>query len=68
MNSQVGKHMINWIRNLFKGKLIVIPLTTDGVKNGLWVECRKGDKTYKKLVKIYGKPLPTEIETKPYEE
>jgi len=64
----VGNHMINKILNWFKKKPIIIPLTTNGKENGLWVECYKGDDTYKKLVKIYGKPLPKQIETEPYEE
>jgi len=51
--------------NWFKKKSIIIPLTTNGVKNGLWVECYKGDDTYNKLAKIYGLPLPEVIETLP---
>lgn len=51
-------------KNLFRKKLI-IPLTTNGKENGLWVECYKGDDVYKKLVKIYGEPLPKTIETEP---
>jgi len=42
-----------------------IPLTLRGKENGLWVECYKGDEIYKKLVKIYGEPLPKTIETEP---
>ena len=60
--------ILKWIKGIFKKEPIIIPLTTNGVKNGLWVECFKGDNTYKKLVKIYGLPLPKEIETVPYEE
>lgn len=67
MKSQVGNTM-NWIKNIFKKKPIIIPLTTNGVKNGLWVECFKGDETYNKLVKIYGEPLPKQIETVPVKE
>lgn len=52
------------MKNWFKKK-IIIPLVTNGKKNGLWVECYKGDDTYKKLVKIYGLPLPKQIETTP---
>jgi hypothetical protein len=59
--------MMSWIKNIFKKK-IIIPLTTNGVKNGLWVECYKGDDIYKKLVMIYGEPLPKEIETVPVKE
>jgi hypothetical protein len=58
--------IINWFKNLFKEELIIIPLTTNGKENGLWVECRKGDETYVKLIKIYGLPLPKTIETEPY--
>jgi hypothetical protein len=57
--------MKNWIKNIFKKKPIIIPIITNGVKNGLWVECFKGDETYIKLVKIYGLPLPKTIETIP---
>ena len=53
------------IFNLFKKKIIKIPLTTNGVENGLWVEYYKEDDTYKKLVKVYGLPLPKTIETIP---
>ena len=68
MKFVVGNHMINKILNWFKKKHIIIPLTTNGEEIGLWIECYKGDDTYKKLVKIYGKPLPKQIETKPHEE
>ena len=33
-------------------KKIIIPLVRNGVKTGQWVECYKGDDTYKKLVII----------------
>ena len=56
--------MINWIRNLFKKK-IIIPLVRNGVPTGQWVECMKKDDTYKKLVIIYGEPLPKQIEVVP---
>ena len=39
----------------------------DGKPNGQWVECFKGDDTYKKLVTLYGEPLPKQIEVKPIE-
>lgn len=55
------------IFNIFKKK-IIIPLTTNGKENGLYVECYKGDDVYIKLVKIYGKPLPKTIETIPHEQ
>jgi hypothetical protein len=57
--------MINWIRNLFKKK-IIIPLVRNGVPTGQWVECYKNDDVYKKLVIIYGEPLPKQIEVVPY--
>lgn len=60
--------MINWVKNIFKKETIIIPLVRNAVKTGQWVECYKGDSTYKKLVKIYGLPLPTEIEVVPVEE
>jgi hypothetical protein len=53
--------------NLFRKK-IIIPLTTNGVENGTWIEIYKNDKYYKALVRAYGKPLPTTIETVPVEE
>lgn len=46
-------------------KLITIPLVRNGVKTGQWVECYKGDITYNKLIKIYGEPLPKQIEVEP---
>jgi hypothetical protein len=58
--------MIERLLNLFRKK-IVIPLTTNGVKNGTWIECYKNDKYYKMLVQRYGLPLPTTIETVPVE-
>ena len=66
MNFVVGNIMLNWIKNLFKKKLIIIPLVRNGVKTGQWIECRKGDDIYKKLVEVYGEPLPTQIEVVPY--
>lgn len=54
--------LFNWFK---KKQPIIIPLTTNGTKNGLWVECYEGDDTYNKLVKIYGLPLPQTIETTP---
>ena len=52
--------------NIFKKKPIIIPLVRNGVKTGQWVECYKGDDTYQKLIKIYGEPLPKQIEVVPY--
>ena len=51
--------------NIFKKKPIIIPLVFNGQENGQWVECFKGDDTYKKLVMLYGEPLPKQIEVKP---
>ena len=51
--------------NIFKKKPIIIPLVFNGQPNGQWVECFKGDDTYKKLVMLYGEPLPKQIEVKP---
>ena len=53
--------------NLFRKK-IIIPLVRRGVPTGQWVEIYKNDKYYKALVRAYGKPLPTTIETVPVEE
>ena len=61
MKLQVGKHMINWFR-----KKIIIPLVRNGVPTGQWVECYKNDDIYKKLVIVYGEPLPKQIEVVPY--
>jgi hypothetical protein len=58
--------MIKKFFNLFKKKPIIIPLVRKGVKTGQWVECFKGDDIYKKLVMLYGDPLPTQIEVEPY--
>lgn len=58
---------MNKILNLFRKK-IIIPLVRNGSPTGLWVECYKGDSIYKKLVIIYGKPLPKQIEVEPYKE
>ena len=60
--------LIKKFLNFFKKKPIIIPLVTKGKPNGLWVECYKGDDVYKKLVKIYGEPLPKTIETEPVTE
>ena len=60
--------MINWFKNLFKKKPIIIPLVRKGVKTGQWIECYKGDDIYKKLITVYGEPLPTQIEVVPYNE
>jgi hypothetical protein len=54
--------MIKWLSNIFKKKPIIIPLTTNGIENGTWIECYKNDKYYKVLVKHYGEPLPEQIE------
>lgn len=59
---------MKWVKNIFKKKPIIIPLVNKGVKNGQWIECYKGDEVYNKLVKIYGEPLPKEIEVVPYKE
>lgn len=58
--------MKNWITRIFKKK-IIIPLVRHGTPTGLWVECYKNDKVYKKLVAIYGS-LPNQIEVEPYKE
>ena len=58
--------LANWYKRLIKEKLIIIPLVRDGEPTGQWVECRKGDGTYIKLIKIYGYPLPEQIEVVPY--
>ena len=57
--------MMKRISNLFKKK-IIIPLVRNGVPTGQWVECYKNDDIYKKLVIIYGEPLPNQIEVEPY--
>ena len=58
--------MIKKFFNLFKKKPIIIPLVRKGKETGLWIECFKGDNTYQKLVKVYGEPLPIQIEVEPY--
>ena len=58
---KIVKNILNKLR-----KKIIIPLVRNGVKTGQWVECYKGDDTYKKLVIIYGEPLPKQIEVVPY--
>lgn len=58
--------IINWFKNLFREETIIIPLVRDGVPTGQWVECKKGDETYIKMVKVYGYPLPKQIEVVPY--
>jgi hypothetical protein len=58
--------IINWFKNLFREELIIIPLVQDGAPTGQWVECKKGDETYIKMVKLYGYPLPKQIEVVPY--
>ena len=55
------------IFNWFKKK-IIIPLVRNGVATGQWVECYKGDVYHKQLIKIYGEPLPKQIEVVPYKE
>lgn len=62
------KKILNSIKNLFKKKPIIIPLVRNGVPNGLWVECYKGDTIYKSLVILYGEPLPKTIEVEPLKE
>jgi len=59
---------IKYLFNKLFRKKIVIPLVRKGVKTGMWVECYKGDSTYKKLIKVYGFPLPKTIEAVPLEE
>ena len=58
------KNLIKKFLNLFKKKLI-IPLVRKGVPTGQWVECYKGDDIYKKLIIVYGYPLPKQIEVEP---
>ena len=54
--------------NIFKKKKpIIIPLVKKDVPTGQWVECFKGDDVYKKLVILYGEPLPKQIEVEPYQ-
>jgi len=55
---------MNWFQKLFKKK-IIIPLVRKGVATGQWVECYKGDDIYNKLIVLYGKPLPKQIEVEP---
>lgn len=50
--------------NIFRKK-IIIPLVRNGVPTGQWVECYKNDDIYKKLVIVYGLPLPKQIEVEP---
>jgi hypothetical protein len=56
---------MNFFKKLFKKK-IIIPLVRKGIPTGQWVECYKGDDIYEKLIKVYGDPLPTQIEVEPY--
>jgi hypothetical protein len=56
---------MNFFKKLFKKK-IIIPLVRKGIPTGQWVECYKGDDIYKKLIKVYGDPLPTQIKVEPY--
>jgi hypothetical protein len=56
---------MNWFKRIFKKKPIIIPLVRKGVPTGQWVECFKGDDIYKKLVILYGDPLPKQIEVEP---
>lgn len=55
---------MNWFQKLFKKK-IIIPLVRKNIPTGQWVECYKGDDIYKKLVILYGEPLPKQIEVEP---
>lgn len=55
---------MNWLIKLFKKK-IIIPLVRKNIPTGQWVECYKGDDVYKKLVILYGEPLPKQIEVEP---
>lgn len=56
---------MNWFKRIFKKKPIIIPLVRKGIPTGQWVECFKGDDIYKKLVILYGEPLPKQIEVEP---
>lgn len=60
------RKIINWCKSLFQEKTIIIPLVRDKIPTGQWVECKKGDETYIKLIKLYGYPLPKQIEVVPY--
>jgi|TARA_R110000823_G_scaffold150871_3_gene281639 hypothetical protein len=55
------------IFNIFKKKKtpIIIPLYQNGKETGTWIECFKGDSTWKSLVKIYG-TIPPYVETELY--
>lgn len=56
---------MNWLKKRFKNQPIIIPLVRKNIPTGQWVECYKGDDIYKKLVILYGEPLPKEIEVEP---
>ena len=58
--------LASWYKKLVKEEKIIIPLVRDGKPTGQWVECEQGDETYIKLIKIYGYPLPQQIEVVPY--
>lgn len=56
-------NILNIFRKKKKPEPIIIPLVRNGNPTGMRVECFKDDETYKKLVIIYGEPLPKQIET-----
>jgi hypothetical protein len=58
--------IFNWFKSLLKEEKIIIPLVRNGEPTGQWIECEKGDETYIKLIKVYGHPLPKQIEVVPY--
>jgi hypothetical protein len=60
--------IINFFTRLIKGKLITIPLVSNGTPTGQWVECYKNDYVYKILVQNYGEPLPIQIEVESVKE
>ena len=60
--------IINFFTRLIKGKLITIPLVSNGTPTGQWVECYKDDNVYKILASNYGEPLPTQIEVESIKE
>ena len=62
------KNFFKRFKRLFEEETIIIPLVRDGKPTGQWVECKQGDETYIKLIKVYGYPLPKQIETVPYNE
>ena len=55
------------IFKIFKKKKtpIIIPLYQNGKETGTWIECFKGDSTWKSLIKIHG-TIPPYVETELY--